>query len=271
MDFLIVFAYICIFVFGLIIGSFLNVVIFRQGTGMGLGGRSRCAVTGRVLAWYELVPVLSYILQKGRARGTSCRLSIQYPLVEITTGLLFVFAGSYAVPLALSGALLGAVVTFVFFALVVSFGILVFTYDLRHMIIPNSFSYPFIVLSVVSLFFTTHPLTLEIASLGHFLAGPIFFAFFALIWKFSQGRAMGFADAKLALAIGWLAGLDQGIVAILLAFFIGALVGVVLLSLGRAGRKTMIPFGPFLLTGLLLTFLYTIPSVTSLFQSLLFL
>lgn len=74
--------FIFIFVFGTIIGSFLNVVILRYGTGRSLGGRSKCAVTGKTLQWFELIPIVSYLIQGGRTRHGGARISLQYPLVE---------------------------------------------------------------------------------------------------------------------------------------------------------------------------------------------
>lgn len=250
-----------IFIFGTLIGSFLNVVIFRHGTGMGLGGRSRCLSSGKVLKWYELIPVLSFILQKGRSRYTGSKLSIQYPLVELVTGFLFLV--SFQKAFATFGLVseTSSVLFFVFLALCSVYIILVSVYDIRHMIIPNQFIYPLIVLSVVHLFINLSPLTFSLPSFWEITSGPLTALPFLFLWFISQGRWMGFADAKIAIAMGWFLGVSNGLVAVMLGFWLGAIVGVGVLVYSKyILKKTTrhIPFGPFLLTGLILTFLYNI-------------
>lgn len=251
---------IIFFIFGTLIGSFLNVVIIRYGTGMGLGGRSRCSSSGQILKWYELIPIVSFLIQGGRSRYTGAKLSWQYPLVEFLTGIAFVFCLFLSVNLLIFGDIWSFVTSFVFFSLVSVFSILISVYDIRHMIIPNQFVYPLIVLSFVSLFVSLNPLLVSFPSIQDFVAGPLVALPFVLMWFVSRGRWMGFADAKLGLIMGWFLGIAQGFFAVLLSFWIGALVGILVLIYFKMKKKTIkqIPFGPFLLTGLILTFLYNI-------------
>ncbi|MEZ4211247.1 MAG: prepilin peptidase, partial [Candidatus Paceibacterota bacterium] len=127
--------YIFIFIFGTIIGSFLNVVIDRFNTGRGLGGRSRCDATGKVLAWHELIPVFSFLIQGGKSRYSKTKLSLQYPLVEAGTGLMFAFLfyklwpRVYIFPT-------NFMFFFLFFCYLICLLIIIFVYDLKHKIIP---------------------------------------------------------------------------------------------------------------------------------------
>lgn len=249
------------FILGTIIGSFLNVVILRHGTGMGLGGRSRCMTSGQVLKWYELIPILSFLIQKGRSRYTGAKLSWQYPLVELLTGFFFLF--SFQNAFSMFGFLhdTALVVSFFFFILCSIFIILVSVYDIRHMIIPNQFIYPLIVLSFVQLFVSLPDFSFSLPSVWMLVSGPIVALPFILIWFISGGKWMGFADSKIALVIGWFLGASQGFFAVLLAFWIGAIVGILFFAHSKIFKKKTIhniPFGPFLLTGLILSFLYNI-------------
>jgi len=252
---------ILIFIFGTIIGSFLNVVILRHGTGMGLGGRSRCATSGKVLKWYELIPVVSFIIQKGRSRYTGAKLSIQYPLVELATGFLFLISFQQA---SIMFGLFNAVpllLVFIFLALCSVYIILVSVYDIRHMIIPNEFIYPLLALSLVPLFVSLQPFHVSLPTFWQIVSGPLAAVPFLFLWFVSRGRWMGFADAKIALLMGWFLGVGKALVAVMLGFWMGAVVGIfVFLYSKYILKKTVrhIPFGPFLLVGLILTFLYNI-------------
>lgn len=247
---------IIFFIFGAIVGSFLNVIICRYNTGESvISGRSRCFSCGKKLRWHELIPVFSFIIQKGRCKDCGSKISWQYPAVEILTGLIFLLIfnfSSYGVS-AIGGQ-------FSLFYLLVIFSILIIiaVYDLRHKIIPNAFVYSFDILAFLSLFGN---LKLEIRNLIDwvgFFAGILFFLFFALFWLVSRGKWMGLADAKLALGIGWLLGLTKGFWALLLSFWAGAVVGIFLLILFRKryNMKSEMPFAPFLAFGATIAFLF---------------
>ena len=268
--------YLFVFIFGAIIGSFLNVVLYRHNTTMTLMGRSFCFSCNKQLTWKELFPIASFLALRGKCRFCKSKIDKQYSLVEATMGILSVLLfwklGGLAVftdkVFAVDGVdwvwVLSTALLFTLFCLLV----LIVVYDLKHKIIPDNFSYAFAALSLIKILFfsTTFPFTLTSWDLfaGLILASP-----FALLWLISQGRWMGLGDAKLALGIGWFLGLKAGFVSIVLAFWIGAIFGVTLIGINKLQKtslfkhhvtmKSEIPFAPFLILGLLLV--YFIPQI----------
>jgi leader peptidase (prepilin peptidase)/N-methyltransferase len=220
-------------IFGSIIGSFLNVVLFRYNTGRTVGGRSKCFSCKRTLAPIDLVPIFSYLAFRGRCRTCKSHISFQYPAVEILTGVLF--AGVYALyaPLALLNPMLFAydvVVSLVVMSLLV----LITVYDFRHKIIPDAFAYTFAIVSFVVMFIKvgagTSQLLISIPEMSQLFAGIILAFPFYFLWLISRGRWMGLGDAKLALGIGWFLGLAKGGTAIIYGFWIGALLSVLIIA-----------------------------------------
>ncbi len=236
------------FILGTIIGSFLNVIILRWNTGASIAvDRSRCFSCGKTLTWYELVPLFSFLVQGGKCRGCGSRISWQYPLVECVTGLLFALTAWLFPPLT---AL--AMATDALYFAAWSVLVIITVYDLRHKIIPDTFSYLFALIGLAVL-------VLHVASGGtldwwNVAAGPLLALPLFLLWLVSGGRWMGLGDPKLVLGIGWLLGLDGGGAALVLAFWIGAIVGIGLIIARRVGLKSEIPFAPFLIAGTLICF-----------------
>jgi leader peptidase (prepilin peptidase)/N-methyltransferase len=222
-------------------------------------GGSKCLACAKQLRWYELLPVCSFLLQRGQCRRCFSKISWQYPLVELVTGLLFWF----------SLRVFGLTAILPLYLVIMSLLIVITVYDLRHKIIPDGLVYAFIILSIVPALVSGDRGVIW----SHLLAGLVLFLFFFLLWRISDGRWMGFGDAKLAVGVGFLLGLSGGVSAIVLAFWIGAAIGVILLALShwRWGRKRFnmkseIPFAPFIVLGLLLNLLYHL-NVASLFIS----
>ena len=249
--------------FGLIIGSFLNVVILRRGAKT-VGGRSGCLSCGAPLYWYDLVPVISWIALRGRCRSCGTRISMQYPLVESSTALLFAAIGASELPYLMQA------ISLVIIALLV----LITAYDMRHTIIPDEWSYAFAVLAFIG----SMPFALLGGIDGVLLllaAGVMCAAPLGALWLISGGRCMGLGDAKLALGMGFLLGIVPGIYAVFLAFVIGAFVSVCFLlpysylqarhGITRLGvrrrsltMKSEVPFGPFLIASTILVWFCTI-------------
>ena len=232
------------FLFGLIVGSFLNVVILRYNTGKSLAGRSGCFSCGHTLAWYELIPVVSYFLQNGKCRSCKSEISIQYPLVELLTGVLFAL---------IAWQFMTDVSSFLFFWVIWALLVVITVYDFHHKIIPDGLVYALIGFTFI------YAIVMEVSLPSLSLrigAGVIGFLFFASLWYFSAGRWMGFGDAKLALGLGFLLGPSLGAAALVLSFWIGALYGLIVLSLprSRATLKSEVPFAPFLTLGAALSF-----------------
>ena len=248
---------ILFFIFGTIIGSFLNVVILRFHTGMTLQGRSKCFACSKTLRWFELFPVFSFMAQRGKCLHCKSRISVQYPLVEVITGILFALSAVHFIHLIYFSIPFFLILTF-YFIILFSLLMIIVVYDIRHKIIPNQFAYTFFIVSVIGLFL---PTSLNSIYLGWYniCAGLIIGLPFALLWLISRGRWMGLGDPKLMLGMGTVLGLFQGLIAIAVSFWIAAIVGVILLAFKKANRKTEVPFAPFLAIGFAITVLFFTP------------
>ncbi len=248
--------FIVLFVLGLLIGSFLNVVILRYNTGQFFKKRSACFSCNQTLDWHDLIPLFSFLLLRGKCKKCKSKISIQYPLVELTTGLLFVLLGAKFFQLTLFD-INSFVFAFVLYALVFCILIVISVYDIKHKIIPDAFVYAFIFLGVLSTTLTFFPTThFEFPVWADLLGGIVAASPFFLLWLISKGKWMGFGDVKLALGIGFFLGIEKSIIALLLSFWIGALVGLILLWINKKNVtiKSEIPFGPFLVIGFALVF-----------------
>lgn len=243
-----------LFFLGAIFGSFFGVILDRYNTGKGIGGRSICFGCKKKLHAIELVPIVSYVCLGGKCRGCKSKISVEYLLIEIASGLVFVATGFVLFPL------YGYVGAFHFFAIlayyisIFSLLLLIAFYDVRHKIIPDTMVYVAGGIAFFGLFLFSE------ITIWNILAGPILAAPFALVWFFSKGRAMGLGDAKLALPIGWMLGLGAGTLALLIAFWIGALVSLLLMAIERRkySMKTEIPFAPYLVIGTYLAFAFSL-------------
>ena len=236
--------YLIIFIFGACIGSFLNCLIYRLDSKQSfLKGRSFCPHCKHQLGFFDLIPILSFIIVKGKCRYCQKKISWQYPLVEIFTGLIFLLLVTCHLSL----------VTLIYYIVVSSLLIVIFVYDLKHYIIPDKIIYPVIV--IVFLY--------RILSFGHWSLGFGIFeglkmplivgfsagGFFFLIWLISRGRWMGFGDVKLGFFMGLFLSWPNILVALFSAFFIGAIIGIGLIALGKKTLKSQVPFAPFLVIG----------------------
>jgi prepilin signal peptidase PulO-like enzyme (type II secretory pathway) len=237
-----------VFVFGLIIGSFLNVVILRLNTGRSIvHGGSRCARCDKALRWYELVPVFSFLALRGRCARCKQAISFQYPIVELVTAISFVVLFSrFVLPAFFS---ITAWFAFAWMLAVASLLIVIFVYDLRHKIIPDMAVYPLIVLGVIGILWKWAMVSGYLP--GTALVGGVLVALpFFCLWFFSKGRLLGFGDVKLALALAWILGVQYSISSFVLSFWIGGIVGLFLIALSHKYRmKSEIPFAPFLIAG----------------------
>ena len=222
---------VILFVIGAIVGSFLNAVAMRWGR-KGFGKYSCCPHCHKTLHWYELIPIISFLIQRAKCRNCGASIPLQYLAVEILTGLVFVTIPYLMLP-------------------VFCIYIVIFIYDLHHKIIPDLLVYFAIVLSILMSLYADYGVL-------DWLAGPIIFVLFGFIWLFSRGRAMGFGDAKLGLSVGILLGAAQGFSAIILAFWIGAAVFLTYIFLRKTvfikdskkfTMKSEVPFAPFIILG----------------------
>lgn len=251
------FLLISFFVLGLIVGSFLNVVVLRFGTSKTFGGRSACMSCQETLKWHELIPLFSFLALRGRCRTCSTRISWQYPLVEFTTGVVFMLL-FYK----LSGFLfvdnLAFVFTYAYYAVLFSILIAISVYDIKHQIIPDTLSFTFGLLAFIGMFLFT-PLGIDphLPNYSDFFAGLVISVPFALLWLVSRGRWIGLGDSKLAVGLGFMLGMSSVLSATVIGFWIGSVVGIFLIGMKRlSGLKSEVPLGPFLALGAFLVFIF---------------
>jgi len=227
--------YFFVFLLGWEIGSFLNCVIYRLQTRESfLSGRSYCPHCKHILSWQDLIPIFSFLILKGKCRYCKKKISLQYPLVELATGILFIGVFRITFPNFLLST---------FYFLISSFLIIIFVYDLKHYIISDKIIYPVI---GIALFYNIF----SIKTLINYLFWAVLAAvFFLVIFLISRGKWLGFGDIKLAFFMGLFLGFPNVLVALFFAFFIGAIIGIGLILVGKKTLKSEVPFGPFLVTG----------------------
>jgi len=237
------FSNLAIFIFGASIGSFLNVLIDRLPKNEEINDRSHCDFCGKKIAWYDLFPIISFFVLGGKSRCCGKRLSFQYPLVEILTGLVFVIIWTFS----FSPIILSTAVGKIIILGIVSCLIVIFVSDLKYHLISD---YILLTLFVFSLFYhlTTNFNLFQLISI-YFLSGIIVTFPIWLIYFLSKERAMGLGDVFLALNIGFLLGWQAGFLALYIAFVTGAIFGLFLILLKRKKIKSKISFGPFLVIG----------------------
>lgn len=240
-----------IFLFGLVIGSFLNALIWRLDSKVPVWrGRSVCPACRHELSWQDLIPIVSFLLLRARCRYCKKPISLQYPLVELATGILFLAIFNFS---AKGGPALGGqfpVFNLLYLWFIASSLIVIFVYDLKHYIIPDAVIYPAIALTFLYLI---RNLILEISNfellINYFLAGVGAATFFFTIYALSRGAWMGVGDVKLALLMGLMLGFPRVVAALFFAFFVGAAFGLFLVFFGKKQWKSEVPFGPFLVAG----------------------
>jgi leader peptidase (prepilin peptidase)/N-methyltransferase len=220
--------------FGLIVGSFLNVVIVRLPAGRSLlGPRSACPACGATIAWYDNVPVLSFVALRGRCRACGVRIGWRYPLVETVTAASLIAAHArfgLGTDFIVAGAFLSALIA-------------ITAIDLEHQIIPDAITLPGIVTGVIANVASVNGSWID-SLIGVALGGGIF-----LLIILASGGGMGGGDMKLGAMLGAFMGWKLTLVALFVAVIVGGIAAVAVLASGRKGRKDPIPFGPFLALG----------------------
>jgi len=251
--------YFILFLIGLSFGSFLNVLIDRIPAGRSvLFGRSRCDFCKKQLSPIDLIPVFSYIFLLGKCRYCNKSLSLQYPIMELLVGLLFVFLYILEKP-----AYPFQMVTFSVDALLVSLGFALTVMDMKYHIIFDKLLIPFAFFAFFRIILSS-PISLPVSLFIGFLSSlPLL-----LIFLITKGKGMGFGDVKLIFILGTLLGFPNILICYYCAFLTGAVVGVILILRGKKQfRNAKIAFGPFLLLGAVIATLFgnTIWQYTKLF------
>jgi len=234
--------FILFFVLGLIVGSFLNVVIFRfKKKESVLKERSYCPKCKKKLEVWDLVPVLSFLFLGGKCRYCKKPISIQYPLVELVTAVLFMaLYWKFDLTIALF-----------YFLVVTCLLILIFVVDLKHYTVPDR-----LVIPGVFLAFLASYLILDFSLINLGLGVLVSGGFFLILFLISKGKAIGMGDLKLGILAGLILGFPEVILALFFAFIFGGLVGGILILSKKKKGRDLIPFAPFFVTAIILTIFF---------------
>ena len=238
-------------VVGLAVGSFLNVCIYRLPRQESLNWPgSHCTSCERPLSWYENIPIVSWLVLRGRCRSCAAAISVIYPIVEAITGAVFVAA--YLLygwtPLLLARLLFAC-------AMIVLFAI-----DLRHRILPNVITLPGVVAGLAFSLFLPPGWFSSLA--GLLAGGGVLWAIGEAYYRLRGIDGLGMGDVKMLAMIGAFLGWQLMLLTLVLASFAGSLVGIGLIVLGRGGMKAALPFGTFLAVGALIAAVVGQPIVT---------
>lgn len=245
-----IFYFILIFLFGLSVGSFLNVVVLRFDNFESIiKGRSHCPHCKKILKWYELIPFFSYLLLAGRCFSCKKNISIQYPIVELLTGLVFLGIFYYY------GFSWATLILMVIFSLLILIG----AYDAVFGEIPDILSYSAIFLVVFWVIF-------GFASSGGWRIGELWLpyiyglavgaGFFGLLVLVSKQKWMGLGDVFIGAIMGIFLGFPFVLVALFLAFVLGAIFSLILMLFKKKSLKDTVPFGPFLILATIIAFFW---------------
>lgn len=248
---------IIFFMFGGIIGSFINVIAVRYNTGLGITGRSKCFSCGKTLHFFELIPFFSFIFLGGKCSKCRSKIPLQDFIMEIGMAFLSIFL-FFKFNLSFE--------TF-YFIFIFALLLIILAYDLKHKIIPEGVVFLFIFFSFLSVFVDLKEITFHIPNIISFLSGFVVALPFFLLWLISGGKWIGLGDGELSLGVGFLLGISKGFSALVLAFWIGAVISLLVIFISKIlntsklnleGKKlTMkseIPFAPFIILGFLIVF-----------------
>jgi len=244
------------FVFGLIVGSFLNALIYRTHQKKSIfSGRSICPNCRKQLKAKDLVPIFSFLMLKGKCRYCQKPISAGYPLVELITGLTFAILYRYFLPQNLVGWL-----TFTLWIFTSSLLIAAFVYDLKWQILPDKLLIPAIVAGLIYILLMATIFT-QPNILYNLLGASIVALFFFALWFVSKGRWIGDGDIRLVFLMGLLIEPSKLIVALLVGFNLAAVISLILLFTGKKKRTDRIPLGPFLIIGTFVGLLFAQPMI----------
>ena len=234
---------------GLFFGSFFGVLVDRLPRHEDvIKGRSHCENCKKELAWYDLLPVLSFVLLRGKCRYCKAKLSLLYPAIEISTGILFALTYAF-----FSSQFSILNFQLIYYLFIVSSFIVIFFTDLKYGIIPDKITYTAILVTFLWLIFGSQSLLIN-----HLLSGAGAFLFFIVIsyvfYFLTKKESMGGGDIKLSFLLGVFLGFPNIVISLYLAFLTGAFWSIILILWKRKKfRESTLPFGPFLVAGALVS------------------
>lgn len=245
---------IIFFIIGLIIGSFLNVVVYRLNLAESVLGRSKCPHCQAKIRWYDNIPLVSFVVLGSKCRDCGEKISWQYPLLELATGVVFALV-SYRF----------FIVTYpmswletIFYLGVFSALLVIFVYDLKYMEIPMVVIWLAAGWTIIYLLlfdwlnYGFQVQFLNFRTIAGVFGALIAFTFFFIIVSISHEKWMGMGDAYLALLAGLIIGFPNIVLTLTLAFAIGSLAGITLVLLGKKKMRSQIPFAPFLVSAVII-------------------
>lgn len=258
------FLYLFIFLLGLCVGSFLNVLILRLPRGRKAKGRSYCPKCKKKLKWYELIPLFSFVFLRGKCSYCKKPISFQYPLIEVLTGLFFTLTALQIIKT--SGVLnFNTIIEILFWFFFIGVLIVIFSTDFKFFIVPDKVIYPAIFVAFLYQVFKFFSLSNWKPSFTFKTLNPIFTSvftgaisalfFFSLI-LLTKGKGMGLGDVKIAAFMGILLSFPNIFVALFLAFFSGSVIGLILIILKKKKLKSEVPFGCFLAPATFIAFFW---------------
>lgn len=235
------FLYIYLFALGLVLGSFFNVVGIRVADGKSVvTPRSHCPTCERYLAWHELIPVLSYLMQRGKCKGCGTHISAKYPFFELLTAILFVVAPLFV----------GWGLELIVALLLISLLVIITISDFHAMLIPNKILLFFFILFIPIQFIVPHDPWWD--GIAGFFVGGVLLYIIALV---SRG-GMGGGDVKLFAVLGFILGIKGVLLAFFFSTLFGALIGSILMIVGKVKRGKPMPFGPYIALGTITAYFY---------------
>lgn len=245
------------FILGTIFGSFLSVMIYRTKNdkpGIVLG-RSICPFCKKKLRFRYLIPIFSWLFLRGKCGYCGKKIGIHYLALEVITGLIFLvtFLNFNFVEIKFEQLFINyeMLKLFIFYIIEFLFLMAIFFYDLQYKEIPDRFSITAIALAIAG-----NLITNTIQPLNMAIGGISIFLFFALQFLLSKGKWIGGGDLRLGMLIGVLLGWEKGLIALIIAYIVGAILSLVLLGMKKLDRKSQIPFGPFLVMGSIIAFFF---------------
>lgn len=245
-----------IFLLGLFFGSFLNSLIYRLKKREKIFlSRSHCPHCHHVLRWQDLIPVFSFLFLRGKCRYCKKSISLQYPVVEILTAILFLITFLKAENF----------LSFLFLVFFFSSLLVIFIFDLKYLEIPDQIIFPTIFLA-----FLYRLIFSKSSFFNYLLSGLFSFLFFFSFYFFSKGKLMGLGDSFLVLFLGLFLGFPSILLALIFAFLLGGFFSFVLLILKKKKLKDEIPFAPFLISGFFFSFFFSF-KIIAFFKDFLFL
>ena len=239
------------FIIGAVIGSFLNVCIYRLPKNLDIiYKRSFCPRCKKKIKWFDNIPLISFLILKFKCRFCKKHISIQYFLVELVSAVFLCFTFS----------LISNLLDLILLSLIFYIFVVIFVIDLKNYIIPDSLNFSLILLGIIKNFFPETSLNLNQDMFQTLIGGAIgYFLIWIIIFSYKKIRnieAMGLGDAKLLSGFGFLFGLKSVFIILFVASIIGLAYSVPKLFTGKSSLKTAIPFGPFLIISAIVYYLY---------------